>query len=120
MENKLKTKIEKLCKDIEKQHFADFPSLTDYSVTFKAGRKFCKIIIADANGNDKSVWGFSNLTHERFMEGDVLLAQGWAGPALNKPRGNVYAGFEINRRTVYGPGYCSGVVAGTKRDGSFV
>ena len=79
-----------------------------------------KIIIADANGNDKSVWGFINLTHERFLEGDVLLAQGWAGPALNKPRGNVYAGFEINRRTVYGPGYCSGVVAGTKRDGSFV
>ena len=54
------------------------------------------------------------------MEGDVLLAQGWAGPALNKPRGNLYKGFEINRRTVYGPGYCSGVIAGTKRDGSFV
>lgn len=117
MENKLKTKIEKLCKDIEKQHFADFPSLTDYSVTYKAGRKFVKIIIENPQ---KSVWGFINLTHERFLEGDVLLAQGWAGPALNKPRGNLYKGFEINRRTVYGPGYCSGVMAGTKRDGSFV
>ena len=117
MENKLKTKIEKLCKDIEKQHFADFPSLTDYSVTYKAGRKFVKIIIENPQ---KSVWGFINLTHERFLEGDVLLAQGWAGPALNKPRGNLYKGFEINRRTVYGPGYCSGVMAGTKRDGRFV
>lgn len=117
MENKLKEKIEKLCKDIEKQHFADFPSLTDYSVTYKAGRKFVKIIIQNPQ---QSVWGFINLTHERFMEGDVLLAQGWAGPALNKPRGNLYKGFEINRRTVYGPGYCSGVIAGTKRDGSFV
>ena len=120
MENKLKTKIEKLCKDIEKQHFADFPSLTDYGVTYKAGRKFVKIIITAGNGGERSVWGVINLTHERFMEGDVLLAQGWAGPALNKPRGNLYKGFEINRRTVYGPGYCSGAVAGTPRDGSFV
>ena len=33
MKKELQTKIEKLCKDIEKQHFADFPSLTDYAVT---------------------------------------------------------------------------------------
>ena len=120
MKKELETKIVQLCKDIERQHFEDFPSLKDYSVSFKAGRKFVKIIITDGNGGNRSVWGFINLTHERFMEGDVLLAQGWAGPALNKPRGNLYKGFEINRRTVYGPGYCSGVIAGTKRDGSFV
>lgn len=120
MENKLKTKIEKLCKDIEKQHFADFPSLTDYGVTFKAGRKFVKIIITDGNGGDRSVWGFINLTHERFMEGDVLKAAGWAAPALNSPRGNLYKGYDIDRRTVYGPGYMSGYCAGGKRDGSFV
>ena len=97
-----------------------FQVLQNYGVTYKAGRKFVKIIITDGNGGNRSVWGFINLTHERFMEGDVLLAQGWAGPALNKPRGNLYKGFEINRRTVYGPGYCSGVIAGTPRDGSFV
>ena len=113
----LKSKIEKLCKDIEEQHFKSFPTLKDYSVTYKAGRKFCKIIVQNPG---QSVWGFINLTHEKFKIGDVLLAQGWAGPALNKPRGNLYKGFEINRRTVYGPGYCSGVIAGTPRDGSFV
>ena len=117
LDNVLKTKIEKLCKDIEKQHFEDFPSLTDYAVTYKAGRKFVKIIIANPG---QSVWGFINLAHEKFQEGDVLLAAGWAAPALNKARGNVLEGFKIDRRTVYGPGYCSGAVAGTPRDGSFV
>ena len=120
MNKELTTKIEALCQDIENQHFKSFPSLKDYGCTFKAGRKFCKVIITDGNGGDRSVWGFINLTHERFMEGDVLKAAGWAAPALNSPRGNLYKGFEINRRTVYGPGYCSGVMAGTKRDGSFV
>ena len=117
MKKELETKIVQLCKDIERQHFEDFPSLKDYSVSFKAGRKFCKIIISNPG---QSVWGFINLSHEKFAEGDVLLAQGWAGPALNKARGNVLNGFRIDRRTVYGPGYCSGAVAGTPRDGSFV
>ena len=54
------------------------------------------------------------------MEGDVLKAAGWSAPALNSPRGNLYKGYKIDRRTVYGPGYCSGAVAGTPRDGSFV
>ena len=118
MENKLKTKIEKLCKDIEKQHFADFPTLTDYSVTYKAGRKFVKIIIENPQ---KSVWGFINLTHERFAEGDVLKAAGWSAPALNSPRGNLLEqDYKIDRRTVYGPGYMSGYSAGGKRNGSFV
>ena len=80
MKKELQTKIEKLCKDIEKQHFADFPTLTDYAVTYKAGRKFVKIIIQNPG---QSVWGFINLAHEKLKEGDVLLAQGWAGPALN-------------------------------------
>ena len=117
MKKELENKITELCKDIERQHFEDFPTLTDYSVTFKAGRKFCKIII---NNPHQSVWGFINLTHEKFNEGDILKSAGWAAPALNVARGNLYDGFKINRRTVYGPGYCSGVIAGTKRDGSFV
>ena len=117
MKKELQTKIEKLCKDIEKQHFADFPSLTDYAVTYKAGRKFVKIIIQNPG---QSVWGFINLTHDKFAEGDVLKAAGWAAPALNSPRGNLYEGYKIDRRTVYGPGYMSGYCAGGKRDGSFV
>ena len=120
MENKLKTKIEKLCKDIENQHFADFPSLTDYGVTYKAGRKFVKIIITDGNGGNRSVWGFINLTHEKFNEGDVLKAAGWAAPALNKARGNVLDGYRVGSREQYGPGYLSGYSAGGERNGGLV
>lgn len=117
MNEKLKIKIDQLCKDIEKQHFADFPNLTDYSVTYKAGRKFAKIIISSPGD---SVWGFINLTHEKFNEGDVLKAAGWAKPALNSPRGNLFEGYVIDKRTVYGPGYMSGYSAGGKRNGTFV
>ena len=42
------------------------------------------------------------------------------GPALNHARGNLIDGYEIDSRMQYGPGYCSGIVRGTKRDGSFV
>jgi len=121
MKQELTIKIEKLCKDIENQHFKAFPSLTDYSVTFKAGRKFCKIIIGDANGSDRSVWGFINLTHEKFNEGDVLKAAGWAAPALNRPRGNLLRqDYTVDARTQYGPGYISGYSAGGSRDGGLV
>ena len=121
MKEELKIKIEALCQDIENQHFKTYPSLKDYGCTFKAGRKFCKIIVTDGSGGDRSVWGFINLTHERFDEGDVLLAQGWAGPALNKPRGNLLRqNYKVDSRNQYGPGYISGYCAGGDRDGGLV
>ena len=120
MKEELKTKIEGLCKAIEGQHFKAFPSLKDYGVTYKAGRKFCKIIITDGNGGERSVWGFINLTHEKFNEGDVLKAAGWAAPALNKARGNVLQGYRVDARTQYGPGYLSGYSAGGERNGGLV
>ena len=121
MKEELKTKIEALCQDIENQHSKSFPSLKDYGCTFKAGRKFCKIIITDGNGGDRSVWGFINLTHEKFNEGDVLKAAGWAAPALNRPRGNLLKqNYKVDARTQYGPGYISGYSAGGSRDGGLV
>ena len=45
MKEELKTKIEGLCNAIEAQHFKAFPSLKDYGVTFKAGRKFCNCLL---------------------------------------------------------------------------
>jgi len=120
MRTELKEVVEKLCQDIVEQHCKDYPTLADgFNCTYKAGRKFIKIIREDQPGS-RSVWGFINLAHEKFKEGDVLLAQGWAGPALNKARGNLFDGFEMNRRLQYGPGYCSGVMAGTPRDGTFI
>ena len=121
MKEELKTKIEALCQDIENQHFKSFPSLKDYGCTFKAGRKFCKIIITDGSGDGRSVWGFVNLAHEKFNEGDVLLAAGWAGPALNKARGNLLTqNYKVDSRNQYGPGYISGYTAGGVRDGGLV
>ena len=120
MKEELKTKIEKLCKDLETTHFQEWPTLKDYGVTYKAGRKFCKIIITDGNGGDRSVWGFINLTHEKFNEGDVLKAAGWAAPALNKARGNVLEGYRVGPREQYGPGYLSGYSAGGSRNGGLV
>ena len=120
MNEELKNKIQGLCNAIEAQHFEKFPSLKDYGVTFKAGRKFCKIIITDGNGGNRSVWGFINLTHEKFNEGDVLKAAGWAAPALNKARGNVLDGYRVGPREPYGPGYLSGYSAGGTRDGGLV
>jgi|TARA_B100001758_G_C18006831_1_gene400974 hypothetical protein len=105
LDNVLKAKIEKLCEDIKAQHFESYPSLTDYGVTFKKGRKFVKIIITDANGSNRSVWGFINLTHDKFKIGDVLKAAGWAAPALNHARGNVIDGYKIDARRMYGPNY---------------
>ena len=121
MKEELKNKIEKLCKDLETTHFQEWPTLKDYGVTYKAGRKFCKIIITDGNGGDRSVWGFINLTHEKFNEGDVLKAAGWAAPALNRPRGNLLKqDYKVDRRIQYGPGYISGYSAGGTRDGGLV
>ena len=121
MKEELKNKIEKLCKDLETTHFQEWPTLKDYGVTYKAGRKFCKIIITDGNGGDRSVWGFINLTHEKFNEGDVLKAAGWAAPALNRPRGNLLKqNYKVDARTQYGPGYISGYSAGGSRDGGLV
>jgi len=119
MKTELKVAVEKLCQDIVAQHNEDWPTLDGFDCTYKAGRKFIKIIREDGNGS-RSVWGFINLAHEKFKEGDVLLAQGWAGPALNKARGNLLDGYDMNHRLQYGPGYCSGVMAGTPRDGSFI
>ena len=116
MNEKLKIKIEALCLDIENQHFKSYPTLKEYGCTFKAGRKFCKIIITDGNGGDRSVWGFINLTHEKFAEGDVLLAQGWTGPAMNKARGNLLEqNYTVDTGNQYGPGYIAGYSAGGER-----
>ena len=72
----------------------------------KKGRKFIKII----QGN--SVWGFVNLTHERFREGDILKAAGWNAPALNRPRGNIFENYSV---AWTGPHYIAGYSAGGVR-----
>ena len=118
--------VESLCEDLTKlkndrwEHCANDGAYYGY----KAGQKYIKIISYDnASGGGASVWGFINKSNEKFNEGDVLLAAGWRAPALNKARGNLFEGYpvlEMGDRFMYGPGYCSGAIAGTPRNGSFV
>ena len=53
-------------------------------IGYLPGRKYLKIL------KESSVWGFINLTNKNFKEGDILKAAGWASPALNKARGNIF------------------------------
>ena len=61
-------------------------------IRYTLGRKFLKVINIS---NQDTVWGFINLKHDKFNEGDILKAQGWSGPALNKARGNIFKDYTI-------------------------
>ena len=69
-----------------------FPSQLEVS----EGSKYIKIIRND--GNQRSVWGFivKSESDSKFLKGDILMAAGWAAPARNKPRGNVFTGYDIS------------------------
>ena len=72
----------------------------------KIGRKFIKIL------TDRSVWGFVNLTHDKFEKGDILKAAGYNAPALNKARGNIFENYSV---AWTGPHYIAGYSAGGVR-----
>lgn len=77
--------------------------------TYKEGQKYIKIISNDLErgGYNTSVWGFINKANPKFNEGDILKAAGWRTPALNKARGNLFDGYDIdpNSMRIYGPDY---------------
>ena len=56
------------------------------SLEFRGGSKYIKVI------RENSVWGFIVNTEndKKFKYGDILKAAGWAAPARNKARGNVF------------------------------
>ena len=52
---------------------------------YEEGRKYVKVITGG------SVWGFVMKEDDaKFKAGDILKAAGWAAPARNKARGNVF------------------------------
>lgn len=59
------------------------------SIEISEGKKYIKII---RNDNQRMVWGFivNSDTDKKFKRGDILKAAGWAAPARNKARGNVF------------------------------
>jgi hypothetical protein len=72
------------------------------SIEISEGKKYIKII---RNDNQSMVWGFivNTDTDAKFKRGDILKAAGWAAPARNKPRGNVFEDLTWVRWT--GPEY---------------
>jgi len=59
------------------------------SIEFTSGPKYIKVIRDD---NQRTVWGFivNTDTDKKFKRGDILKPAGWAAPARNKARGNVF------------------------------
>ena len=102
--------------DIMKKEFAE-------SIAYIPGSKYLKVI--KKIGHQTMVWGFISLKDFKkgyagikFKEGDILKAQGWRAPALNKPRGNVFDNNYVINWT--GPKYLSGYCAGGKRNGGLL
>ena len=82
------------------------------NINYMPGQKYLKIV------TENSVWGFINLKNKNFKEGDLLKAQGWRAPALNKPRGNIFDHNYVINWT--GPKYLSGYCAGGERNGGLL
>lgn len=101
--NELLEKVQQLCDDIQELHFKEFPTLDDYSWNYEIGRKYIKVI--SNNKWQRSVWGFINVGNTNFNFGDVLKADGWKKPALNKARGNLLDGYKVFGMRKYGPDY---------------
>lgn len=72
------------------------------SIEVSEGKKYIKII---RNDNQRMVWGFivNSDSDQKFKRGDILKAAGWAAPARNKARGNVFEDLSWVRWT--GPDY---------------
>ena len=121
MNEELKTKIEALCQDIENQHFKSTLILKNMVVLLKQAVNSVKLSLLMVVVVIE-VYGVLLTYHMKSSnEGDVLLAQGWAGPALNKARGNLLKqNYKVDSRNQYGPGYISGYSAGGERDGGLV
>jgi hypothetical protein len=60
-------------------------------LSVKSGKKYIKVI------SDDSVWGFIVNTADdpQFRYGDILKAAGWATPARNSARGNVFGEYSV-------------------------
>jgi len=58
--------------------------------SFKRGRKYLKVLC-----NEGEVWAFINLKNPNFLYGDILYPAGWATPALNSARGNIFEDYSV-------------------------
>lgn len=108
LEQELDKQIHTLCENLESAMKERWSHADNTYYHAKKGSKYIKIIKSE-HGNEygTSVWGFINLSNDKFKVGDVLKAAGWSKPALNKARGNLFDGYPIdpNSMLIYGPTY---------------
>ena len=106
--------VDQLCAELTELKCERWPHCAEDGAYYvaKAGRKYIKIVsYDDSNGGGGSVWGFINKSEWTkpsgitFKCGDVLMSAGWATPALNAPRGNLFEGYKITGMRKYGPDY---------------
>tara|TARA_R110002020_G_scaffold165813_5_gene353572 strand:- start:24100 stop:24543 length:444 start_codon:yes stop_codon:yes gene_type:complete len=110
--------VVKLCERIEEANDASFNHAGQYSyvpdhartrVCMDIGKKYAKIIRSRGLVmENESVWGFIFLPRhdDKFIVGDILKAESWRRPALNKARGNVLMDdYQIYGTRQYGPDY---------------
>ena len=74
----------------------DGSAIEDFAEGFEinSGRKYIKIIRND--GNQRSVWGFIvKQDFGKFLAGDILKPAGWAAPATNAARGNIFSEYTV-------------------------
>ncbi len=68
-------------------------------LTLNPGRKYMKITneeVRDCGRIASRVWGFIMLEDDKkFKKGDILMAAGYNAPARNKPRGNIFTGYDV-------------------------
>lgn len=69
--------------EIRKRMIAEF----NKSITYTVGKKYIRVV------KGGSVWGFIVKEDDiKFRKGDILKAAGWATPAKNFSRGNIFEG----------------------------
>jgi len=103
--------VEKLCEDLtvhthRKWNHTIGRTTHDYSI----GKKYIRIFSVE-DGSPSSCWGFINVLdfikgEISFKTGDILMSSGWKTPAVNKPRGNLYKGYDVSLGSrIHGPDY---------------
>tara|TARA_B100000470_G_C19655258_1_gene330640 strand:- start:232 stop:633 length:402 start_codon:yes stop_codon:yes gene_type:complete len=64
-------------------------------IAYEKGHKYLKVINNDLMSGGATVHSFINLANKNFQYGDILKADGWKKPAVNKARGNIFEKFMI-------------------------
>ena len=105
MTDEFKTALDKFVKLTQENiaaHFAqNYPNLTAPRVYFDPrGKKYIRVVREDHDGSSRAVHCFVEAA-----TGLIWKAASWKAPALNTPRGSIYADNPLDGTTPYGAQY---------------